>query len=110
MTGKGAEPMGGDPGELLAMMPYATALGIELHETTPSLTTGSLGWTPERCRRVRPGPDSFCMGNYRPVKLGRRPSIRERVPSARSSVADSIAMAAASSAKAVVMSLTRERR
>jgi uncharacterized protein (TIGR00369 family) len=38
-----------DPGELLAMMPYAIALGIELHETTPTLTTGSLDWTPERC-------------------------------------------------------------
>ena len=38
-----------DPGQLLAMMPYATALGIELHEATPSLTTGSLAWAAERC-------------------------------------------------------------
>ena len=38
-----------DPAELLAMMPYATALGIELHEAAPSLTTGSLRWAPERC-------------------------------------------------------------
>lgn len=37
------------PGQLLAMMPYATALGIELHEATPSLTTGSLDWAPGRC-------------------------------------------------------------
>lgn len=37
------------PDELIAMMPYAAALGIELHETTPSLTTGSLAWSPERC-------------------------------------------------------------
>ena len=49
MTEKGAKPMDRDPGQFLAMMPYATALGIELHETTPSLTTGSLIWTPERC-------------------------------------------------------------
>lgn len=31
------------------MMPYAAALGIELHETTPSLTTGSLAWSQDRC-------------------------------------------------------------
>ncbi len=46
MSGNAPPP---SPGQLLAMMPYATALGIELHETTPSLTTGSLGWAPERC-------------------------------------------------------------
>jgi uncharacterized protein (TIGR00369 family) len=38
-----------DLAQLLAMMPYAVALGIELHEATPSLTTGSLSWAPERC-------------------------------------------------------------
>lgn len=37
------------PDELLAMMPYATNLGIQLHETTPSLVTGSLAWTPGQC-------------------------------------------------------------
>lgn len=37
------------PDEILATAPYAIALGIELHETTPSLTTGSLAWSPERC-------------------------------------------------------------
>ena len=35
--------------ELRALMPYAVALGIELHEVTPELTTGSLTWAPERC-------------------------------------------------------------
>jgi 1,4-dihydroxy-2-naphthoyl-CoA hydrolase len=38
-----------DPGQLLAMMPYAIALGIELREATPSLVAGSLAWAPERC-------------------------------------------------------------
>jgi 1,4-dihydroxy-2-naphthoyl-CoA hydrolase len=42
-------PTPASPDELLAMMPYAAALGIELHETTPSLTTGSLAWSPQRC-------------------------------------------------------------
>ena len=37
------------PDDLLAMMPYALALGVELHEATPSLTTGSLAWSAERC-------------------------------------------------------------
>jgi uncharacterized protein (TIGR00369 family) len=46
MTGNAPPP---SPGQLLAMMPYAVALGIELHETTQALTTGSLGWAPERC-------------------------------------------------------------
>lgn len=35
--------------DLLAMMPYALTLGIELQHVTPSLTTGSLAWAPERC-------------------------------------------------------------
>lgn len=47
MTAIGATPP--SPDKLLAMMPYAAALGIELHETTPSLTTGSLAWSPQRC-------------------------------------------------------------
>ncbi|MDA8330082.1 MAG: PaaI family thioesterase [Candidatus Dormibacteraeota bacterium] len=37
------------PAELLAMVPYATTLGIQLHMATPSQVTGSLAWTPERC-------------------------------------------------------------
>ncbi|HKT01209.1 MAG TPA: PaaI family thioesterase [Rugosimonospora sp.] len=35
--------------ELLSLMPYAVALGIVLEEATPSLTTGSLPWSPGRC-------------------------------------------------------------
>jgi uncharacterized protein (TIGR00369 family) len=35
--------------ELLALMPYAVALGIVLEEATPSLTRGSLRWSPNRC-------------------------------------------------------------
>lgn len=37
------------PAELLASMPYATALGISLDELTPQLVRGSLDWSPERC-------------------------------------------------------------
>ena len=35
--------------ELLALMPYAGALGIELHTATPLECTGSLSWSAERC-------------------------------------------------------------
>jgi len=35
--------------ELLALMPYATALGVVLEEATPQLTRGSLDWSPNRC-------------------------------------------------------------
>jgi uncharacterized protein (TIGR00369 family) len=35
--------------DLLALMPYATALGIILHEVSPQLTRGSLSWAPDRC-------------------------------------------------------------
>lgn len=37
------------PDELLAMMPYASTLGIQLHQATPTQVTGSLAWAPERC-------------------------------------------------------------
>jgi len=37
------------PDEMLAMMPYATTLGIQLHQATPAQVTGSLAWAPERC-------------------------------------------------------------
>lgn len=37
------------PADLLASMPYASALGITLDELTPQLVRGSLGWSPERC-------------------------------------------------------------
>jgi 1,4-dihydroxy-2-naphthoyl-CoA hydrolase len=35
--------------ELVALMPFAAALGIVLDQATPELTRGSLAWTPERC-------------------------------------------------------------
>ena len=35
--------------DLLASMPYASALGITLDELTPQLVRGSLGWSPGRC-------------------------------------------------------------
>jgi len=47
MTDPGHPPPG--PEQLLAMMPYAEALGITLHEATAALTTGSLAWSAERC-------------------------------------------------------------
>lgn len=37
------------PERLLAAMPYAAGLGIELGDATPERTTGSLAWAPERC-------------------------------------------------------------
>jgi 1,4-dihydroxy-2-naphthoyl-CoA hydrolase len=37
------------PADLLASMPYASALGVTLDELTPQLVRGSLGWSPERC-------------------------------------------------------------
>lgn len=37
------------PATLLAAMPFATQLGIELHEVAPGRTTGSLPWSPEAC-------------------------------------------------------------
>jgi uncharacterized protein (TIGR00369 family) len=37
------------PAELLAMIPYASTLGIEIEVATPALVTGRLAWSPERC-------------------------------------------------------------
>ncbi|MGW5971651.1 PaaI family thioesterase [Streptomyces sp. NPDC055186] len=37
------------PAILLAAMPFATRLGIELHEATPDRAVGSLPWSPESC-------------------------------------------------------------
>jgi 1,4-dihydroxy-2-naphthoyl-CoA hydrolase len=37
------------PADLLASMPYASALGITLDELTPQCVRGSLEWSPERC-------------------------------------------------------------
>jgi uncharacterized protein (TIGR00369 family) len=42
-------PPSPSPGDLLATMPYAVALGIVLEEATPSLTRASLAWAPDRC-------------------------------------------------------------
>jgi uncharacterized protein (TIGR00369 family) len=36
-------------GGLLALMPYAVALGIEIESVTPDLAVGHLDWAPERC-------------------------------------------------------------
>ena len=35
--------------ELLALMPYAVALGIELESVSGDLAVGHLDWAPERC-------------------------------------------------------------
>jgi uncharacterized protein (TIGR00369 family) len=35
--------------DLLAPMPYAVALGIELESVSPDLALGHLDWAPERC-------------------------------------------------------------
>ncbi|MFI6559332.1 PaaI family thioesterase [Streptomyces sp. NPDC050534] len=37
------------PAALLAAMPFAAGLGIELHEAAPDRVVGSLAWTPEAC-------------------------------------------------------------
>jgi uncharacterized protein (TIGR00369 family) len=37
------------PAELLAAMPFAGALGIELHEATAGRAVGSLAWSPDTC-------------------------------------------------------------
>jgi 1,4-dihydroxy-2-naphthoyl-CoA hydrolase len=43
------EPAIPSPAELLAMIPYASGLGITLDEAAPELVRGSLRWSPERC-------------------------------------------------------------
>lgn len=45
-AGTSPEPSADD---LLALMPYAVALGIELESVTPDLAVGHLDWAPERC-------------------------------------------------------------
>ncbi|WP_221351194.1 PaaI family thioesterase [Streptomyces beigongshangae] len=37
------------PADLLAAMPFATRLGIELHEAAPDRAVGSLPWSPGSC-------------------------------------------------------------
>jgi uncharacterized protein (TIGR00369 family) len=43
------EPVPATPEELLAVMPYATALGITLGTVTAELAEGQLPWAPARC-------------------------------------------------------------
>lgn len=38
-----------EPNPLLAMMPFAAAVGIEIDAATPEAVTGRLPWSPERC-------------------------------------------------------------
>ena len=38
-----------DPQALLAMMPFASSLGLELDRATPQEVEGRLAWSPERC-------------------------------------------------------------
>ncbi|MEV6163248.1 PaaI family thioesterase [Streptomyces sp. NPDC052052] len=44
-----SEPTAPGLADLLAAMPLATRLGIELHEAAPGRTMGSLAWSPESC-------------------------------------------------------------
>lgn len=37
------------PADLLAQLPYAVALGVELDEATPKQVVASLTWAPDRC-------------------------------------------------------------
>lgn len=38
-----------DPSDLMALMPFAEALGIELDAAAPEEVRGRLAWAPERC-------------------------------------------------------------
>ncbi|MFF4037929.1 PaaI family thioesterase [Streptomyces sp. NPDC001816] len=44
-----SEPAVPKPGDLLAVMPFAARLGIELREATAERTVGSLAWSPDVC-------------------------------------------------------------
>ncbi|MFE2103470.1 MULTISPECIES: PaaI family thioesterase [unclassified Streptomyces] len=44
-----SEPVVPKPGDLLAAMPFAAGLGIELREATAERSVGSLAWSPELC-------------------------------------------------------------
>jgi 1,4-dihydroxy-2-naphthoyl-CoA hydrolase len=37
------------PGELLALMPFAQSVGVELTSASPSEAVGRLTWSPQRC-------------------------------------------------------------
>jgi uncharacterized protein (TIGR00369 family) len=38
-----------NPDELLALMPFAAAIGIAIEHADPTQTIGTLAWSPERC-------------------------------------------------------------
>ncbi|ANP51306.1 uncharacterized protein (TIGR00369 family) [Streptomyces griseochromogenes] len=44
-----SEPVVPKPGDLLAAMPFAAGLGIELQEATAERTVGILAWSPDVC-------------------------------------------------------------
>ncbi|MFE5402476.1 PaaI family thioesterase [Streptomyces sp. NPDC056580] len=44
-----SEPAAPRPADLLAAMPFAARLGIELREATADRAVGSLAWSPEVC-------------------------------------------------------------
>jgi uncharacterized protein (TIGR00369 family) len=41
--------MGQDPQQLIALMPFAGMLGIEISSATPEEVVGRMSWAPERC-------------------------------------------------------------
>lgn len=44
-----SQPVVPIPADLLAAMPFAAGLGIELHEAAAERTVGSLAWSPDLC-------------------------------------------------------------
>jgi uncharacterized protein (TIGR00369 family) len=42
-------PQEPEPRQVLAMMPFAAALGIEIDEANPERVSGRMAWAPERC-------------------------------------------------------------
>ncbi|MFF0850629.1 PaaI family thioesterase [Streptomyces sp. NPDC003388] len=44
-----SEPAAPQPADLLAAMPFAAGLGIELREATADRAVGTLAWSPEVC-------------------------------------------------------------
>ncbi|MER6474299.1 PaaI family thioesterase [Streptomyces collinus] len=48
-SSESAEPAAPKPADLLATMPFAAGLGIELHEATPERTVGGLAWSADLC-------------------------------------------------------------
>lgn len=48
-SSESAEPAAPKPADLLATMPFAAGLGVELHEATAERTVGGLTWSPDLC-------------------------------------------------------------